>query len=101
AAVDEPRLLRAIGERPARNVLVVRLVGLAQVGGIRVRLRAVRPHPVHGGAGVEAAREGDADLFALGKRAQYLRQRSSPETAIISDPAKMPRRAHRALASRQ
>src|SRR5438105_11658369 len=64
AAVDQARLLGAVEKRAAWNVVVVGLVGLAEVGGIRVRNRAFRPHPMEGCARVEAARECDADLLA-------------------------------------
>ena len=37
AAVDQARLLGAVLERPARDVVVVGLVGLAEVGGVGVR----------------------------------------------------------------
>ena len=48
----------------ARDVVVVRLVGLAEVGGVAVGDRALLAHPVDGGAGVESAGERDADPFA-------------------------------------
>ena len=66
AAVDEPRLLGAVLQRPARDVVVVGLVGLSEVRGVRVRDRALCAHPVERGARVESARERDADLLAGG-----------------------------------
>jgi hypothetical protein len=74
AAFDEARLFGAVGERLARDVFVARLVGLAEIRGVRVGNRAVGPHPAYGGAGVQAARERDADLLSPRKLAQYLRQ---------------------------
>ena len=41
AAVDQPRLLGAILQRTARNLVVVRLVRLAEIGGVSVRDRAL------------------------------------------------------------
>jgi hypothetical protein len=67
AAVDQPRLLGAVLHRLARDLVVVGLVGLAQVGGVGVGNRALVAHPVQRGAGVEAAGERDADLLADGK----------------------------------
>ena len=80
-AVDQARLFGAVGERLARDLGVVRLVGLAEVGGIGVGDRALGAHPVHRGAGVEAAREGDADLLSLRQRAENRRQVRSPKAA--------------------
>ncbi len=68
AAVDQPRLLRAILQRLARNLVVVGLVRLAEVGRVGVRNRALLLHPVQRGGGVQPAREGDADLLADGQR---------------------------------
>ena len=73
-AFDQARLLRAVGERLPRDLGVVRFVRLAEVRGVGVGDRALRAHPVHGGAGVEAAREGDAHLLAPGQRAENRRQ---------------------------
>ena len=67
AAVDQARLLGAVLHRPARDVVVVGLVGLAEVGGVGVRHGPLAAHPVQGGAGVEAAGKGDADALADGK----------------------------------
>ena len=73
AAIDEPRRFRAVLQRAARNLVVVRLVGLAEIRGVRVRNRALRPHPVQRGARVEAAGKRDADLLADGKILQDVR----------------------------
>ncbi len=67
AAVDQPRLLGAVGERLARDLVVVGLVGLPEIGGVGERDRAFLPHPVERGARVEAAGKRDADVFADGK----------------------------------
>src|SRR5207302_195103 len=64
AAVDETRLLGAVPQRAARDVIVIGLVGLTEVGRIRVRDRALLPHPVQGGARIEAARKRNADALA-------------------------------------
>src|ERR1700753_1288948 len=62
AAIDQAGLLGAVQHRLARDLVVVGLVGLAQVGGVGVGDRTLVAHPVQRRAGVEAAREGDADL---------------------------------------
>ena len=66
-ALDEPRQLRAVGHRLLRDVVVVLLVGLTEIGGVGVRNGALGAHPVQRGAGIEAAGKRDADLFAGGK----------------------------------
>src|SRR5262249_37575491 len=67
AAVDQPRLLGAVLERAPRNLVVVLLVGLPEIRRVCVRNRALLPHPVERGAGVESARERDADSLAGGQ----------------------------------
>jgi hypothetical protein len=67
AAVDQARLLGAVVQRLARNLVVVGLVGLAQVGGVGVGHGALAAHPDQRGAGVQPAGERDADLLAEGK----------------------------------
>ena len=92
AAVDQARLLGAVLERAARDVVVVGLVGLAEVGGVGVGHRPLAAHPVQRGAGVEAAREGDADALADGKvledrghgSSHALRMRSLEKGAIFN-----------------
>ena len=64
AAVDQARLLGAVLQRAARDVVVVGFVGLTEVGGVRVRNGALGPHPVERGARIETAGERDADLLA-------------------------------------
>ncbi len=54
----------AILQGPARDLVVVGFIGLAKVGGIRVRNGALGTHPVNGGAGIQTAGEGKADFFA-------------------------------------
>ncbi len=63
-AVDEDRVLGAIAESALRDRGDVRLVGLAEIGGERIRDGAVLAHPRERAAGVEAAGEGDADVLA-------------------------------------
>ena len=70
AAVDQPRLLGAVLQRAARDVVVVGLVGLAEIRGVGVGNRALGAHPVQRGAGVETAGKRDADLLADGKTLQ-------------------------------
>ena len=67
AAVDEAGLFRAVLERLARDVIVVGFVGLAEVGSVGVGDRALQPHPMQGGGGVEPAGEGNANLLADGQ----------------------------------
>jgi hypothetical protein len=67
AAVDQAGLFSAVLHRLARDFVVVRLIGLAQVGGVGVGNRALELHPVQCGAGVQAAGKGDADFLAGGK----------------------------------
>src|SRR5207249_2825440 len=72
AAVDQPRFLRPIGQRATRDVVVVGFVRLAEVGGIGVGDGTLFTHPADGGAGVQAAREGNANLFPFGDAIQDL-----------------------------
>ena len=67
AAIDQARLLGAVERGAARDVVVVALVGLREVGGVGVGDGAVVAHPGEGGGGVEAAGEGDPDALALGQ----------------------------------
>ena len=67
AAIDQPRLLGAVLQRLARNLVVVGFVGLAEVRGVGVGDRALRAHPVERRAGVEAAGKRDADLLPGGR----------------------------------
>ena len=64
AAVDQARLLGAVLQGAARDLVVIGLVGLAEVGRVGVGNGALGAHPMDGGAGIEAAGEGEADLFA-------------------------------------
>ena len=77
AAVDEARRFRAVGQRASRNVVVVRLVRLAEIRGVGVGNRTLRAHPVQRGAGVETAGKGDADLLADGKILQDVRHETA------------------------
>jgi hypothetical protein len=67
AAVDQACFLRAVSHGLARDFFVVRLVGLAQVGGVGVGQGAFLLHPQEGGRCVEAAREGDTDFLPFGQ----------------------------------
>ena len=66
AAVDQTRFFRTVFHGFARNIVVIGFVGLAQIGGVGIWHRALVAHPVQGGAGVKAAREGNADFLANG-----------------------------------
>ena len=66
AAVDQARQFGAVLHRLARNLFVVGLVGLAEVGGVGVGQGALLLHPVQCGAGIEPAGESDADFLAGG-----------------------------------
>ena len=57
-SLDQARQLGAVFLRLARNRVVVRLIGLPEIGGVGVRNRALRAHPVERGAGIEAAGKG-------------------------------------------
>ena len=67
AAVDQARQLGTVLHGLARNFVVVGLVGLAQVGGVGVRNRALVAHPVQRSAGVQPARKRDADFLPSGQ----------------------------------
>ena len=64
AAIDEPGLLGAVLQRATRNLVVVRFVGLTEVGGVGVRDRALGAHPVQRRARIESTRKRDADALA-------------------------------------
>src|SRR5262249_7889903 len=64
AAVDQARLLGAVLERAARDLVVVGLVGLTEIRRVGVGDRALGAHPVQRGAGIETAGERDADALA-------------------------------------
>jgi hypothetical protein len=63
AAIDQTRVLSSVLDGSTWNIFIIRLVGLAEVGGIGERDSALLAHPVNGRAGVEAARECDANSF--------------------------------------
>ena len=69
-AVDEHRILRAVAQRPGGHGLDVWLVVLPEVRGERVGHGTVLAHPRDRAAGVEAARERDADALADRERTQ-------------------------------
>ena len=72
-ALDQAGALGSVGQRLARDRVVVVLVGLAEVGRVGVGDRAVLAHPVQGGAGVEPSGERDADPLADGKMLEDVR----------------------------
>ena len=55
AAIDQPRVLRAVMQCAPRDVVVIGFVGLAEVGRVRVRDRALPSHPMKRRAGIETA----------------------------------------------
>src|SRR5258708_17053771 len=91
-AVDQARLLGGVLQRALGNVVVIGLVGLAEVRGVGVRNRSLAPHPVQCGAGVEAARKGDAHLLSSGKTLKNCAHAFSqyPMTVPIAPPAPRP-----------
>ena len=70
AAIDQPRILGAEIHRLARDLVIIGLVGLAEIGGIGVDLGALLLHPEQRGAGVEPAGKRNADLLTLGQALQ-------------------------------
>ena len=88
AAVDQPGALGAVLHGLARDLFVVGLVGLAEVGGVGIGDRALLLHPVQRGAGVQAPGEGDADLLAGGYVLQDRRHANgTPDSAEMADVA--------------
>ena len=55
---------------PARNVVIVRLIGLPQIRCVRKRDRALLPHPMQRGARIQTTGKRDTDLLTDGKRLQ-------------------------------
>src|SRR4029079_2946802 len=84
AAVDQPRLLGAVLQRLARDLVVVGLVGLSEVGGVGVRDRALAPHPVKRRAGIETAGERDPDAFPERERLKNVAQGYFTSTSSIA-----------------
>jgi hypothetical protein len=70
AAIDQPRFFGAEFQRLSRNLVVVGLVRLAEIGGIGKDAGALLLHPQQRRAGVETARESDADFLARGQAFQ-------------------------------
>ena len=67
AAIHEPGFLSAIVLGLEGNLVVVGFIRLAEVGGVSEDAGAVLLHPKERGAGVETARECDANFLAFGK----------------------------------
>ena len=72
AAIDQARFFGAVLQGAARDLVVIGLIGLAEIGGVGIGDGALRAHPVDGGAGVESAGEGEADFFARGQVLQNI-----------------------------
>jgi hypothetical protein len=83
AAIHESGFFGAVLQRFTRNLVVVGLVRLAEVGGIGKGAGALLLHPQQRRAGVETAREGDADFFALGQAFQDRTHRASNRSNIV------------------
>ena len=66
AAIDQAGVLGAVLHGFAWNLVVVSLVGLAQIGGVSVRNGAFVTHPVQRGARVQTAGKRDAYFLAGG-----------------------------------
>ena len=64
AAVDQAGFFCAVFHGFAWDGVVVGFVGLAQIGGVGVRNRALVTHPGQRGRGVETTGKGNADLLA-------------------------------------
>ncbi len=77
AAIHQSGFFGAVLQGLARNLVVVGLVRLAEVGGIGKGAGAFLLHPQQRRAGVETAREGDADFFAFGQAFQDRTHRAS------------------------
>ena len=64
SAVNQPCRFGAIFHGLSGDFVIVGLIRLTEVGGVRVRHRAFKLHPVKGSAGVQATRKSDSDLLA-------------------------------------
>jgi hypothetical protein len=82
AAIDETSLLGAVLECPLRHRLQLRLVVLAEIGGVGEWDRTLVAHPSHRCRRVETAGEGDAHPLSDGERAEDVSggRFHSPET---------------------
>ena len=83
-AVDQPRDLRTVLERPPGDRVDVVLVGLAEVARVGAGDGALVAHPGDGDGCVEAPGESDADALADGEGLQDLRHPSSLLSACRS-----------------
>src|SRR5262245_18322694 len=63
AAIDEPRFFGAVLLRAHWDLIVIRLVGLAEVCCVRVRDRSLVAHPVQRIAGIQPVAKRDPDFF--------------------------------------
>ena len=77
AAIHQPGFLGAELQGLARNLVVVGLVRLAEVRGIGKDAGAFLLHPQQRRAGVEAARESDADVFSFWQAVQNRTHKTS------------------------
>jgi len=67
SAIHQPGFFGAELQRFARNLVVVGLVGLAEIGSVGKDARAFLLHPQQRRTGIEAARESDADSLPFGQ----------------------------------
>src|SRR5262249_16511179 len=83
AAIHESGFFGAELQRFTRNLVVVGLVGLAEVGGISKDAGAFLLHPQQRPAGVETPRESDADFFSFGQAFQNRTHRASNRSKYL------------------
>jgi len=72
-AVEKAGGFGAAIESAAGNSLLIRFVGLPEVGGVAIRNGAFLAHPVDRRGSIEAAGEGDSDFFANGQGLKDIR----------------------------
>src|SRR4029077_18995554 len=85
AAVDEAGQLGAVLAGAGGDRFDLRLVVLAQVGGVGARDRPLLPHPGNGDRSVQTAREGDPDTLTNRQGRQNLRHgRSAYGPLLVS-----------------
>src|SRR5262249_34578052 len=89
ATIDQPRLLGAKTHRLARDLVVIGLVGLAEIGGIGEDARALLPHPKQRRARLEGPGGFDADLVPFGQAFQD-RRHGSFQSVVMAHRPKRP-----------
>src|SRR5690606_23582118 len=84
-AVDQPREFGAVEQGLARNLLVVGLVGLAEVRGVGKGNGALVAHPAERGTRIEPSREGDSDFLSDRQTLKDIGQGDSPKQQMITE----------------